>query len=111
MKENVKKFLEALSKNPEMAREIRDSEDKETVIKVAKAHGFELTEADFIDTEDGRLSEDEMKAVAGGRHPRPWTRVAVDVSCLCIAQGSGVDAEGNPMDESVVKAADQIRKF
>lgn len=115
MKEKAKKFLEALSKNLEMAKEIRDSKDKETVMKVAKAHGFELTEADFIETEEGMLSEDEMKSVAGGlsrslRFGKPAIYSRASVSCSCTSHGQGVDEEGNP-DGSAEYAYDNIPKL
>ena len=75
MTENLKKFLEAASKNEELRRKL-SSASQETIFIEAKALGFELTEADFHPP-SGELSEDELEAVTGGK------------DCICIVYGLG----------------------
>ena len=95
MKENVKKFLEEASKNEAMRKELQSSTDKAAMIEVAKAHGLKLTEDDFDLSAMNELSEDEMKAVAGGTDFCTCTDkghgTEGDLSCVCNGSGEGVN--------------------
>ena len=76
MTENMKKFLEAVSKNEELTKKI-NTMTKEDLLALDKELGVELTEADF-EKPDDKLDENELEAVAGG-----WTE------CFCAAGGGG----------------------
>ena len=78
MSENLKKFLEAVSKNEELTAKVGSMEMNE-LIALAKQLGIELTEADFSKPAVQELSDDELYAVAGGG----------DVSCACAMGGGG----------------------
>lgn len=81
MTENMKKFLEAVSKNEELTKKI-NTMTKEDLLALAKELGVELTETDF-EKPDGELSDDELDAVAGG------------ALCYCLLAGSGYDTCDN----------------
>ena len=98
MKENIKKFLEEVSKSAELRKELKGSNDKEAMIKAAKEHGFELTEADFNSSAMTELSEDEMKAVAGGAVcscSKKGHGTEEDLSCSCNGAGEGINVTNN----------------
>lgn len=81
MTENLKKFLEAVSKNEELATKVNDM-TKEDLLALSKELGIELTEDDFVQKIE--LDDDELDAVAGG-----WKK------CVCIAAGGGkADEDG-----------------
>ncbi|MBQ7594030.1 MAG: Nif11 family protein [Synergistaceae bacterium] len=74
MTENVKKFLEFVSQNEAAKKELEagrvnlkgdENASIEAFIKFADKYGFTLTYED-LKPEEGELSEDELKAVAGG---------------------------------------------
>ena len=75
MTENMKKFLEAVSKD-EALREKVNTMDKDAIIATAKELGIELTETDFAQPE-GEMNTDELDAVAGGG------------VCACVTAGGG----------------------
>lgn len=77
MTENMKKFLEAVSKNEELTAKV-GTLGMEELIALAKELGIELTEADFAKP-TGELDDDELDAVSGGG----------DVSCACAMGGGG----------------------
>ena len=81
MSENMKKFLEAVSKSEELVAKVNAEKDQDALIALAKELGIALTAADFED--DGELSDDELDAVAGG--------TAVNCSCAFGGGGSGDD--------------------
>ncbi|MGN0154815.1 MAG: Nif11-like leader peptide family RiPP precursor [Lachnospiraceae bacterium] len=91
MSENLKKFLEQVSKDETLKQKVLDCNEMEkedairASIALAKEVGIELTEADFAEKEaDNELSDDEMDAVAGGG------------CCGCsFAGGGGGTDEGN----------------
>ena len=90
MTENLKKFLEAVSKDEALQAKVNALEsNKETamagVIALAKELGIELIEADFAQP-DGEISEDELEAINGGGCP---TNGTVNNSCYCAAAGGG----------------------
>ncbi len=73
MSENMKKFLELISKDENLKKKMAELEKMESdkaireIIALAKEHGIELSEADFVKAEsDDELSDDELDAVAGG---------------------------------------------
>ncbi|MBE5781792.1 MAG: Nif11-like leader peptide family natural product precursor [Clostridiales bacterium] len=81
MTENMKKFLEAVSKNGELAAKV-STLTKEDLLALAKELGIDLTEDDFA--QKSELNDDDLEAVAGG-----WT------DCFCIAGGGGkADEDG-----------------
>lgn len=74
MKGNAKKFLEFVSKNEAVKKELEadkssftgdDKAREEAFIKFAAKHGFTLT-AEDLKAAQGEISEDELNAVAGG---------------------------------------------
>jgi len=92
MSENMKKFLELVSKDEALKQKVLACNDMEpadavrTSIALAKEAGIELTEDDFAQKRtDGELNDDELDAVTGG----------TDGICACgfAGGGGGVDAE------------------
>lgn len=77
MTENMKRFLEAVSKDEELTAKVGTLGMAE-LIALAKELGIELTEADFAKP-TGELDDDELDAVSGGG----------DVSCACAMGGGG----------------------
>ena len=75
MSENLKKFLEAVSANEELAKKVSTA-SKEELLAMAKELGIELTEDDLKQVSQ-ELSDDELDAVAGGK------------TCVCVAGGGG----------------------
>ncbi len=89
MTDNAKKFLAAVSQDEALKKEFEGVKGLEAMLKIAKAHGFELTAEDFTPSDMEKLSEDEMKAVAGGR------MMAASGSGVCqccnVGEGSGLN--------------------
>ena len=77
MTENMKKFLEAVSKDEALCEKV-SAADKDELIAIAKELGIALVDADFEKPAE-ELSDDELDAVAGGG----------DVSCACAMGGGG----------------------
>ncbi len=75
------KFLEAVSKDEALKKELMAVKNLEEALKLAKANGFELKAEDFEPAKLDELSEDEMKAVAGG--------ATNEITSLCRCQGYG----------------------
>ena len=97
MKENAKKFLRAASSDAAMREELKEAKDIETMLKTAKAHGYDLTAEDFKNTDMEEVSEDEMRAVAGGSFcgcGDGGTGSAHNLNCNCSSAGGGSDPEG-----------------
>ena len=93
MTENMKKFLETVSKSEELTAKINGM-DKEAIIAAAKALGIELTDTDFA--QPGReLDDDELDTVAGGADcycavGGGGTATRKDeATCACVAAGFG----------------------
>jgi len=78
MTENMKKFLEAVSKNDELIEKIGNM-GLEELLALAKELGLALTEADLAQPAVQEMNDDELDTVAGG----------VDVSCACAMGGGG----------------------
>ena len=78
MSENMKKFLEAVSRNDELYKKVSAAGMDER-IAMGRDLGIYLTAEDFKKPAE-ELSDDELDAVAGG-----------DVSCVCPLGGSTKD--------------------
>ena len=101
MTENMKKFLEAVSKNEELTKKI-NTMTKEDLLALAKELGVELTEADF-EKPAGELNDDELNAVAGGGAcycaiGGGGTEDSNDKTCACVAIGAGYAKFGDFSD-------------
>lgn len=79
MTANMKKFLELISENKELALKMKDA-SKDDIIALAKTLGIELTDADF--EQSAEISDDELNAVAGGD------------ACVCAFGGGGAASKG-----------------
>ena len=79
MTDNAKKFLEAVSKDEALKKELMTAKDTEEALTIAKAHGYELKAEDFEVAKMDEPSEDEMEAVAGGEVG----------GCGCVGIGGG----------------------
>lgn len=97
MSENMKKFLELISRDEELKQKVlacNDMEKGEAIrasIALAKEVGIELTEADFAKEEaDGEISDDELDAVTGGIDEANGF-----CTCAFAGGGGGVDAKDN----------------
>ena len=82
MTENMKKLLEAMSKDQELS-EKASKLDKDALIALARKLGIELTEADFVQP-GGELNADELEVVAGGG------------ICACSVGGGGTKGDDYP---------------
>lgn len=78
MSENLKKFLETVSKNEELSAKV-SSIGKEELLALAKEMGVELTAEDLEKPAAEELDDDDLDTVAGGS----------DVSCACAMGGGG----------------------
>ena len=117
MTENGKKFLEQVSKDKALQAELQKAnvtalctllkekglEDAaakagtEATLKVASAHGFKLTAEDLKPAKLEALSEDEMKAVAGGgvcACAMAGGGAGDDLECACVLGGAGEEDFG-----------------
>ena len=90
MSDNMKKFLELVSKDENLKQRMQACNDMEPAdaihagIALAKELGIELSEADFAKNESGdELNDEELDAVAGGG------------GCACAAAGGGGGTEIN----------------
>ena len=79
MTENMKKFLEAVSKDEELAKKI-NAMTKEDMLALAKELCIELIEADF-EKPDGEMDDNEMDDVVGGAD-----------CCVCVLGGGTEEA-------------------
>ena len=93
MTDNMKKFLEMISKDVEAGKKAGTLE-KDALVAYAKELGVELTEADFV-TPDAELSEDELVAIHGGGEQQDWADFNNcsgsngQQDCFCTAGGGG----------------------
>ncbi|MBE5781791.1 MAG: Nif11-like leader peptide family natural product precursor [Clostridiales bacterium] len=92
MTENLKKFLEAISKNDELAAKVSNM-TKDELIALAEELGIDLAEDDFA--QKSELDDDELDVVAGGGVCAcPFVGGGVgntnaEKSCFCTAGGGG----------------------
>ena len=90
MTENLKKFLEAISKNDELAAKVSNM-TKDELIALAEELGIDLAEDDFA--QKSELDDDELDVVAGGGVCAcPFVGGGVgntnaEKSCFCTAGG------------------------
>lgn len=100
MNEKLKKFMEEVSKDADLANKINTA-SKETIIEIAKAKGIELTEEDFAIPANQELSDDELAAVAGGvgycECAFSGDGAGDGLSCGCYLLGNG---EGNVKNDN-----------
>ena len=85
MSENLKKFLETISKDDELINKAGKL-GREAMIAFAKEVGFELSEEDFVQPKavDRELSDDELDVVTGAGE------------CYCAIGGGGTNKGGSP---------------
>ena len=99
MTENLRRFLEAVSKNDEMYGKFSGA-TKEDMLAMAKELGVELTAEDL--EQKAEMSDDELEAVAGGKAcycamggggeaGGKWDNKV----CACVLGGGGEAADGN----------------
>ena len=97
MTENMKKFLEAVSKNKELC-EKANKLDKDALTALAKELGIELTEADFAQPKN-ELNDDELETVAGGKCGCMFAGggdITNDAhGCVCAVAGIGLFRNGD----------------
>lgn len=67
MTENMKKFLEKVTKQEELGKKADQARTKEEITELAKRVGVTLTEEDFVKEDGKELAEEELAAAAGGR--------------------------------------------
>ena len=98
MKEKVKEFLRAASTDVALRQELKGAKDIEAILETAKARGFDLTseDFDFKNTDMEEISEDEMRAVAGGSFcdcSDSGIGNAGNLYCNCPVEGFGTTPE------------------
>ncbi len=76
MTENLRKFLEAVSKDEALSAKV-GAMGKDELLALAKALGIPLTEADLIPKAE--LDDDDLDTVASGG----------DINCVCAMGGGG----------------------
>ena len=99
MTENMKKFLEKVSADKELA-EKAGKLTREELIVFAAQQGLALGEADFAAPADA-VSDDELETVAGGGEcvcavAGGGTAAHCYPACGCVMVGIGEDFGGNP---------------
>ena len=94
MTENLKKYLEAVSKSDELAAKL-NTMTKEDLLALAKALGIPLTAADLDKPAVQELDDDDLDPIAGGG----------DVSCACAMGGSGTKDENDKTCACVMAGA------
>ena len=97
MTENMKSFLETVSKNEELCAKI-NTMTRDEVIVLSKELGSELTDADF-EQPASELSDDELTTVAGGQVCGCAIvgggngNTNAEETCYCFAGGGGVKSD------------------
>lgn len=99
MTENLKKFLERVSKDETLSAKVSASGQSELII-IAKELGLELTDVDF-ENPAVELSNDELEIVSGGSDVNcacamggGGTKDRNDKTCACVLAGVGYDKIG-----------------
>ena len=92
MTENMKKFLELLSKDAELSAKA-SAVNQDALLDIAKGLGIELTAEDFS-SQNAELSDDELDTVAGGTIcvcvvGGGGKAKGIDNVCACVAYGAG----------------------
>ncbi len=96
MTDNMKKFLEMVSRSEELAKEINGMR-KHEIIAAAQELGMELNDTDFEQATE--LSDNELDAVAGGGvcacvFGGGGAEDKSDKTCACVLGGGGEDRNG-----------------
>ena len=101
MTENMKKFLEAVSKNEEACKKINEM-SKDGLIQLGKELGIDLADADFEKPAVEALDDDELDNVAGGDNVScacamggGGTKDDNDKTCACVIAGAGYSKNGH----------------
>ena len=94
MTENLKKFLETVSKAEALTAKV-GTMGKEELLALAKELGIELTEADLQKLAVQELGDDDLDTVAGGS----------DVSCACAMGGGGTKDDNDKTCACVLAGA------
>lgn len=92
MTENMKKLLEQISQNEELAKKLTGA-NKEEIIAIASKLGVELTDADFAQADE--LDDDELGIVSGGANCGNSGDIDGIVSCFCSVGGGGTKKDSN----------------
>ena len=101
MTDNMKKFLEAVSRNKESIEKLKKAETPEAVIALAAENGFTLTAEDLKpEPTTGEVSDDELNAVAGGKDCGCFLGGGGEATgkqgvCACVAAGAGMGPNGD----------------
>ena len=95
MSDNLKKFMEEVSKDKTLMERAKKA-DVDALVAMAKELNLELTEEDLKAPEMGELSDDELASVAGGvgycECAFSGDGASDGLSCGCYILGNG---EGN----------------
>ena len=98
MSENMKKFLEAVSKSEELTAKV-GAMGQDELIALATELGITLADADFTQP-SGELQDDELEAVAGGKEcycamGGGGEKGKGQKTCACVMVGSGHESGGD----------------
>ncbi len=89
--EQLKAFWEALRADTFLQEKIRATTDPDSIASIAKEAGFEIT-ADEVKEAQGKLSEEQLKGVAGGAvWAKPDQQMRAGAQCVC--QASFIDED------------------
>lgn len=89
MTENMKSFLEAVSKEEALGKKVNQAKTKEEIIELAEKVGVTLMTADFVNEDGQELSEEELLRAAGGESACIIIGFADDNECICLMAGVG----------------------
>ena len=102
MSENIKAFLELVSKDKEKIERLKTLTEEEQIISMAAELGIELTAEDF-GLPEGEMDDRELQGVSGGATGGCFcalggggggTQSDGDIyGCACVAYGQGGDGE------------------
>ena len=100
MTENMKKFLETVSKDAELSKKV-GAMNKDELLALAKELGLALAEEDLIKPAQ-ELEDDDLDTVAGGLDAEcacvmggGGKKDHDDKTCACVMTGFGYDKQGN----------------
>lgn len=99
MTENMKKFLETVSKDAELSKKV-GAMNKDELLALAKELGLALAEVDLIKPAQ-ELEDDDLDTVAGGGSEcgcfmgGGGTKDHDDKTCACVMAGVGYNKNGD----------------
>ncbi len=84
-KENIAKFQEALAQKTELSEKLKDVRTPEALVAAAQAEGFDFTAEELAEygkatAQTGKLPDEEMDGVAGGKMKEPFI-VTIGYGC------------------------------